>query len=597
VHGVSFDVDEGEIVTLIGANGAGKTTVLNTLVRLLPADSGSIVYKGQDLMSMPPHRVVQQGMTLVPEGRRIFGNLTVGENLQLAAFARKDKAQVARDVQRVYDIFPRLYERRAQLGDTLSGGEQQMLAVGRALVTGGEFVLLDEPSMGLAPILVQEIFQILREINERGITILLVEQNARQALKLASRAYVLETGRIVLSGLGGGAGRRSQGSAGLPGRLAAFRHAPDLRRNQSGQSQRQLSRHRGAGGPGAGHANHQGQCLRPRPRAGRPASAERLGAPYLGVALLEEGMRAARERDHHPDSRSRRQHAGAGSPFPRTRPDDHCRFGLEKLAHIEDEARRLGRMARVHLKIDTGMGRLGVQHDNAGEFLEAALRCEQCQVEGIFSHFASADAADLTSAREQLARFQAVLALLRGARPFSPAAAPHGQLRRHLAAAGEPSRPGARRYLCSTASTPRARCRQTVAVRPVLSWKSHAVFVKRLRAGQPVSYGSTWQADHEVRLVTIPAGYGDGYFRALSNRGEVIIGGRRYPIAGRVCMDQIMVNVEQDSVYPGDEVVLLGEAGDEAIGANDLADWAGTIGYEVLTNINSRVPRVYAGGS
>jgi branched-chain amino acid transport system ATP-binding protein len=200
VHGVSFDVDEGEIVTLIGANGAGKTTVLNTLVRLLPADSGSIVYKGQDLMLVPPHRVVQEGMTLVPEGRRIFGNLTVGENLQLAAFARKDKEQVARDVKRVYDIFPRLYERRAQLGDTLSGGEQQMLAVGRALVTGGEFVLLDEPSMGLAPILVQEIFQILREINERGITILLVEQNARQALKLASRAYVLETGRIVLAG-------------------------------------------------------------------------------------------------------------------------------------------------------------------------------------------------------------------------------------------------------------------------------------------------------------------------------------------------------------------------------------------------------------
>jgi branched-chain amino acid transport system ATP-binding protein len=200
VHGVSFEVDEGEIVTLIGANGAGKTTVLNTLVRLLPADSGSIVYKGQDLLSMPPHRVVQQGMTLVPEGRRIFGNLTVGENLRLAAFSRRDKEQVARDVQRVYDIFPRLYERRAQLGDTLSGGEQQMLAVGRALVTGGDLVLLDEPSMGLAPILVQEIFQILREINERGITILLVEQNARQALKLASRAYVLETGRVVLAG-------------------------------------------------------------------------------------------------------------------------------------------------------------------------------------------------------------------------------------------------------------------------------------------------------------------------------------------------------------------------------------------------------------
>jgi branched-chain amino acid transport system ATP-binding protein len=200
VHGVSFEVERGEIVTLIGANGAGKTTILNTVSRLKDPDDGAIIYQGEDLTEIPPHRVVQLGMTLVPEGRRIFGNLTVGENLRLAAFSRSDREQVKADLRRVYDIFPRLEERRTQLGDTLSGGEQQMLAVGRALVTGGELMLLDEPSMGLAPILVQDIFRVLAEIRERGTTILLVEQNANQALKLADRAYVLETGNIVVSG-------------------------------------------------------------------------------------------------------------------------------------------------------------------------------------------------------------------------------------------------------------------------------------------------------------------------------------------------------------------------------------------------------------
>lgn len=200
VHGVSFEVEQGEIVTLIGANGAGKTTILNTVSRLKDPDSGTIFYQGEDLTEVPPHRVVQLGMTLVPEGRRIFGNLTVGENLRLAAFSRSDRDAVKADLGRVYDVFPRLEERRNQLGDTLSGGEQQMLAVGRALVTGGELMLLDEPSMGLAPILVQDIFRVLSEIRERGTTILLVEQNANQALKLADRAYVLETGNIVVSG-------------------------------------------------------------------------------------------------------------------------------------------------------------------------------------------------------------------------------------------------------------------------------------------------------------------------------------------------------------------------------------------------------------
>lgn len=199
VHGVSFDVDEGEIVTLIGANGAGKSTILNTIAGLLRPDQGEILYQGTNLARMNAHDVVRLGVALVPEGRRIFGNLTVYENLRLAGFQISGQ-ELERRIQRAFEYFPRLAERRNQLGDTLSGGEQQMLAVGRALVTGGRLMLLDEPSMGLAPILVQHIFEILAEINQRGTTILLVEQNAHMALKLANRGYVLETGSIVLSG-------------------------------------------------------------------------------------------------------------------------------------------------------------------------------------------------------------------------------------------------------------------------------------------------------------------------------------------------------------------------------------------------------------
>jgi branched-chain amino acid transport system ATP-binding protein len=200
LHGISFEVEEGEIVTLIGANGAGKSTTLMTISGIIPAASGSITYDGQDLLTVPAHRIVERGVSHVPEGRRIFGNLTVEENLKLAAYSRNDKEQIAMDFQRVYKIFPRLEERKSQLGDTLSGGEQQMLAVARALVTGGRLMLLDEPSMGLSPILVRDIFATLREINAEGTTVLLVEQNAKQALRLASRGYVLETGNIVLAG-------------------------------------------------------------------------------------------------------------------------------------------------------------------------------------------------------------------------------------------------------------------------------------------------------------------------------------------------------------------------------------------------------------
>jgi len=209
LHGISFDVDEGEIVTLIGANGAGKSTTLLTISRLIPGmaelggrvTGGSITFQSQDLLEYSPHRVVTElGITLVPEGRRIFGNLTVLENLKLAAYARTDDEELQRSFERVFRLFPRLEERKNQRGDTLSGGEQQMLAVARALMTGGKFMLLDEPSMGLAPVLMQDLFRALKEINEEGTTILLVEQNARMALRFASRGYVLETGNVVLEG-------------------------------------------------------------------------------------------------------------------------------------------------------------------------------------------------------------------------------------------------------------------------------------------------------------------------------------------------------------------------------------------------------------
>lgn len=200
LQGISLEVREGEIVTLIGANGAGKSTLLRAISGLVPIRSGRIAFGAVDLRTVPAHRIVEMGAAHVPEGRGIFANLTVLENLRLATWSRKDRKDLRRDFQHVFDLFPRLAERQHQLAGTLSGGEQQMLAVGRALMTRGRLMLLDEPSMGLAPVLVREIFQTLREINAAGTTILLVEQNARQALKLAHRGYVLETGRLTIAG-------------------------------------------------------------------------------------------------------------------------------------------------------------------------------------------------------------------------------------------------------------------------------------------------------------------------------------------------------------------------------------------------------------
>jgi branched-chain amino acid transport system ATP-binding protein len=202
LQGISFDLEEGEIVTLIGANGAGKSTTLKTISGLLRARTGTVKLRGEDLTSMPAQNIVKLGMVHVPEGRKIFAPLTVQENLEMGAYTRKDQAEIERNMERAFKSFPRLKERMNQLGGTLSGGEQQMLAIGRGLMAQPKVLLLDEPSMGLAPILVEEIFAIIKAINAEGVSVLLVEQNALMALSIAHRGYVLETGTIMLSGTG-----------------------------------------------------------------------------------------------------------------------------------------------------------------------------------------------------------------------------------------------------------------------------------------------------------------------------------------------------------------------------------------------------------
>ena len=202
IHNVSLTVNEGEIVSLIGANGAGKTTILHTITGLKKATSGSVLLEGKELLPTEPHRIVTMGMAHVPEGRHVFAQMTVTENLEMGAYFRRDKDQMAKDLADVLRRFPRLAERSRQLAGTLSGGEQQMLAVGRALMSHPRILLLDEPSMGLSPLLVKEIFTTIQEVNQEGVTILLVEQNAKMALSIANRAYVLETGDVVMEGEG-----------------------------------------------------------------------------------------------------------------------------------------------------------------------------------------------------------------------------------------------------------------------------------------------------------------------------------------------------------------------------------------------------------
>lgn len=202
LKGISFEVNEGEIVTLIGANGAGKTTAMQSIMGFIHPKVGEIIYNGQSIVGQPTHKIMRNGLTQVPEGRRIFAELNVYENLMMGAYTNKDKAKVKRDLEEIYTLFPRLGERKNQMAGMLSGGEQQMLAMGRALMSHPKLMMLDEPSMGLAPILVSQVFDMIKHLNETGTTILLVEQNAEKALSIADRAYVMETGEIILSGTG-----------------------------------------------------------------------------------------------------------------------------------------------------------------------------------------------------------------------------------------------------------------------------------------------------------------------------------------------------------------------------------------------------------
>lgn len=315
-----------------------------------------------------------------------------------------------------------------------------------------------------------------------------------------------------------------------------------------------------------------------------------LGATSLGVAFLEEAV-ALREAGVTVPILVMGGIFGDQIPVFLRHDLTLTASSIDKLAQIDQVAAQMGVTAKVHLKIDTGMERIGVHYYNARGLLERASECRRTVVEGIYSHFANADAADLTSARLQLARFLEVLEWYdkQGVAPPTRHMANSGAVLQLPESHLDMVRPGILLY----GVYPSPEVRKTIAVQPALSLRSRVVYFKVVTPGHPVSYGSTWESDHPVRVVTVPVGYGDGYFRALSNVAHVLIRGKKYPVVGRVCMDQIMVNLEWETAYNGDVVTLLGADGAEHITCEDLAEWAGTIPYEVLTNINTRVPRVY----
>jgi alanine racemase len=311
---------------------------------------------------------------------------------------------------------------------------------------------------------------------------------------------------------------------------------------------------------------------------------------YIGVAVLEEGI-ALRQLDIQTPILVLGGIWGDQIPLYLQHNLTMTASSLERLEQINAAAQASKLKARVHLKIDTGMERIGVHYYTAQALQEFALKCENVEVEGIYSHFANADAADLTHARLQVERFNEVLRFYERRSLPLPL--------RHMANSGgilqlpesrfDMVRPGIMLY----GVYPSAEVLRSVDVKPALAWKSRVVYFKVVQAGHPVSYGSTWQSDHPVRVVTVPVGYGDGYFRSMSDKAQVIIRGQKYPQVGRICMDQMMVNIEQGSAYNGDEVILIGDADSVQVTVEDLAEWAGTIPYEILTNIGARVPRVY----
>jgi alanine racemase len=317
---------------------------------------------------------------------------------------------------------------------------------------------------------------------------------------------------------------------------------------------------------------------------------DKLDVPYIGVAFLEEALLL---RESGIKSPILVLGGILGTQIPHFLEYDLAltASSVEKLKLIDEAAEEVGKTAKVHLKIDTGMERIGVHYYSAEPLLEESLRCKNIVIEGIFSHFANADAQDLASARLQLERFNQVLDFYNKRSLPMPL--------RHMANSGailqlpeanfDLVRPG----ILLFGVYPSNEVRKTFEVKPALSLSSRVVYFKVVKPNHPVSYGSTWQSDHMVRIVTIPVGYGDGYFRSMSGNAKVIIRDNLYPVVGRICMDQIMVNIEWESAYNNDEVILIGESEHHKITCEDLAEWAGTIPYEILTNINTRVPRLY----
>jgi len=317
---------------------------------------------------------------------------------------------------------------------------------------------------------------------------------------------------------------------------------------------------------------------------------EELNADYLGVAVVEEGI-ILREKGINIPILVLGGVWGNQVPLFLKHNLAITASSIDKLNQIDDTAGQVKVKAKVHLKIDTGMERIGVHYYNAEKFLDAAYKCKNIEVEGIYSHFANSDAADLTYAKLQLERFKEVLSFFEKRSIDTPF--------RHISNSGailqlseanfDMVRPGIMLF----GIYPTKEVNQTVEIKPALTWKSLVVYFKVIMSNHPVGYDSTFTTDHNIRAVTIPVGYGDGYLRSMSHRAEVLIRGKRYPVIGTISMDQIVINIDNDSAYNGDVVILLGDDGANIITCQELADWAGTNPYEILTNINTRVPRVY----
>jgi alanine racemase len=317
---------------------------------------------------------------------------------------------------------------------------------------------------------------------------------------------------------------------------------------------------------------------------------QNLKARYLGVAVVEEGILLRQSGIKIPILVLGGM---LGNQIPIFLKYDltMTASSIDKLNQIDEAASQLKRKAKVHLKIDTGLERIGVHYYNAEKFLEQSLKCKHTIVEGIYSHFASSDSSNLDYTELQLERFNDVLTF------YDKNSLPYPM--RHISNSGailqipeanfDLVRPGILLY----GVYPSQEVRKTIIVKPTLSWKSHVVFFKAIKPNHPVSYGSTWQSDHLIRAVTVPVGYGDGYLRSMTHKAEVLLNGKRFPVIGTITMDQIVVNIENESAYNGDEVILIGSDGKNEITCEELAEWAGTIPYEILTNINTRVPRIY----